>query len=1535
VALKALKSKLAQLQRAQLASYLITTLALMLCLPLARAQTVPTVKPTYSYAVERFDFESKRTFSSPADALVDYAVATGRNARNVRPWGNLTTNGQPGFWAWDELASDGQSSERGFIWLYVICPTVNGTPWVAQTTPPTGSGTDSTAYCVPGPLANYRICKGTQDGTCTPQPIWLSTGDKYRYETDYVDHGTHPLTFTRSYLSSGRFNANMGPVWSHNHAAVLASIPALTIAGQTTNPQAVLEFDIHQKTTFNKVPDAGGVLGWQGASGYGSLTQTASAFAYRTNDDDRTYTFATNGQLQSITERNGWVMSYTYGSAGKITQIRNQFGRTLQFAYSNELLTAVTTPDGRTIRYTYDVQKRLQQVTYPDGTTRSFFYENASFYKALTGIAVNGTRIATYAYDVVGRATATEQAGGVDRYQVSYQALGAGSPVTVTDPLGTQRSYTYGIQNGQTVTTSGTQPAALGMLDAKDRAQNTRGLVTGERDFRDVITTTVWDDKRQLSLSITQGSSNALNATPVSAVVVRTRTFTWHAKWALPLTVTESGRTTTYSYDTKGNRTSETITDTTTTPNNSRTTRWTYNSAGLVATQTASNGAVSTYAYDSVGNLTTSTNALGHTSTYQYDSAGRITRATSPTGLVTTNTYDSRGRLLTINSGGLVTTNTYTTSGQLSNVQLPSGQRITYTYDGADRLTGWSDNRGATASYQLDGMGNRVREEIRDTRGQHWLFARSINSLNRPSSTTAGGYLTTYYSYDSNGELTKTNNAKNEGTTLGLDTLRRVNSVTDAHNATARLTRNAQDAITSATDNKGVATQYTRDALGNATLEATLDSGNERATFDALGLPTRTIDALGKATTIARDTLGRPTLITHPDATTTALAYDQTGTDYNAPNQPNASNGTLSRITDPSGTTTYQRDQFGRITRTTQQLKVLGEGATLTLATSYNAAGQIATITYPGAGKLTHLYNSTGQLTGLNWNDLPLLTGIIYNPLGQPTSWAWQYADTNAVTQTATTRRYNSAGQLTQSANAAYTWDRAGRITAINENLLVPASAAQGDTSTTTLTVPWRAQYDALGRITQWSSAGKTATIAATGTTPAINATYYPATTNYSYDANGNPTATNATSTTGQGAWSQTKQYTTNATTNRLLGVATTTAQGSAAPTTATIASTYNGAGDPITDGVRNYTYDSQRRIDSISLLGANPAKTYYAHNILGQRIFKTEALFGVPTANAKKLGWAYVYDASGTLMGEYGMGGSASSGSTQHIYLPTAAGSLPVAAVINGQHYAVHADHLNTPRRLTGSNNQVVWQWAFSAFGQEPPTTPDKRFTNASTKPSTGTTTAAAVTYNLRYPGQVYDAESKLHYNYHRTYDPQTGRYTQPDPIGLDGGWNRYSYVEGNPLSYTDPMGLYLQSTWQTIFGGKTPNISLPNPVGAAGQAAGAVGDFGGGYRDMMDATYGVGGSHNGWANQDKYFHCRANCEAAQRGRAGQCTATSISDAREWFDQTIKGDPASASAADQAANAYGRQQGAANPGGSCKQLCGIYRPGGSFPAGF
>jgi RHS repeat-associated protein len=64
-------------------------------------------------------------------------------------------------------------------------------------------------------------------------------------------------------------------------------------------------------------------------------------------------------------------------------------------------------------------------------------------------------------------------------------------------------------------------------------------------------------------------------------------------------------------------------------------------------------------------------------------------------------------------------------------------------------------------------------------------------------------------------------------------------------------------------------------------------------------------------------------------------------------------------------------------------------------------------------------------------------------------------------------------------------------------------------------------------------------------------------------------------------------------------------------------------------------------------------------------------------------------------------------------------------------------------------------------------------------------------VTVNLRFPGQYYDQETGLHYNYFRYYDPETGRYITSDPVGLGGGLNTYAYVGSNPLSWIDSWGL------------------------------------------------------------------------------------------------------------------------------------------------
>jgi RHS repeat-associated protein len=64
-------------------------------------------------------------------------------------------------------------------------------------------------------------------------------------------------------------------------------------------------------------------------------------------------------------------------------------------------------------------------------------------------------------------------------------------------------------------------------------------------------------------------------------------------------------------------------------------------------------------------------------------------------------------------------------------------------------------------------------------------------------------------------------------------------------------------------------------------------------------------------------------------------------------------------------------------------------------------------------------------------------------------------------------------------------------------------------------------------------------------------------------------------------------------------------------------------------------------------------------------------------------------------------------------------------------------------------------------------------------------------VIYNLRFPGQYYQAETGLNYNYFRDYDPATGRYIESDPIGLAGGSvSTYAYTDENPVNYSDPTG-------------------------------------------------------------------------------------------------------------------------------------------------
>jgi RHS repeat-associated protein len=196
----------------------------------------------------------------------------------------------------------------------------------------------------------------------------------------------------------------------------------------------------------------------------------------------------------------------------------------------------------------------------------------------------------------------------------------------------------------------------------------------------------------------------------------------------------------------------------------------------------------------------------------------------------------------------------------------------------------------------------------------------------------------------------------------------------------------------------------------------------------------------------------------------------------------------------------------------------------------------------------------------------------------------------------------------------------------------------------------------------------------------------------------------------------------------------------------------YDNNGNTTTEGTRQYIYNQNQRLIQVNN-GATTA--YYTYNGNGQRVKKV--VNGITTI--------FHYSLHGQIIAESNSAGNITA---EYVYL----NGQPLAKMEGLNTYYYHNDHLGTPQKMTDSSGAVVWSADYKPFGE-------------------ATITVSTITNNLRFPGQYYDQETGLHYNYFRDYNPSTGRYIEKDPIGLRGGINLYRYALNSPLKWTDIWGL------------------------------------------------------------------------------------------------------------------------------------------------
>jgi RHS repeat-associated protein len=1325
---------------------------------------------------------------APGTAQAAWMPATG-----VQGWCGLNAGGGCTYFGtpmeacyWQAINWGGTPIFQGYVddpygplWYAKLCKwkntTIGSAPAEAYFTCLSGYTRQAPDHCVKDGEDWPKVCP-----TCaTPYPIDVLTGNK-TFRADDFTTADGGLSLARSFNSlmasgAGASISSLPPAlanWAFDWAFELHIASAWDsgsyVIGVIDPRGGVYQFQRNSTTGLMQpfvnatypLPQPGYVLTFTGTwpSNLSTIRNASTTWTLK-DPQDRTWylqTFAdpSSGKYvvarpTSMVDRNGRTLTFAYGGSTELVSITDGDGKQITFDWNYLAgvphgVSVAHLPGGATVNYFYDTistsgvpsNDRLARVEYRDALgvvqDKTFYlYQDNRYPLFVTDIQDKNTLTRwSVTYDGVQRAVTSSAPGDAEKFSVAYGTAASAFTRTVTNPLG--KVSTYNFSNG--VGTYGVKLNSITTAATTNTPASTRSITYGTDKFVASVTdeegrvTAYTNNARGLPTQIVeaQGTTSA-----------RTTTITWHATLNVPTQIVAPGLTTDFIYNTGGQLTSKTETDTTTftTPysTNGRTRTWTYsyNTDGQLASvdgPLAGAGDAVSYGYTTAGFLASITDEVGHATTVtSWDNRGNPLTLVDANGVSTGFTYDIQGRPLTatIDPGASQSQYgfEYTAMGDVSKITLPGGGYLTYTYNDARQLTQVANDRGQSVTLTpnlMDGPTTSVIKAGSTTTAQQ-SFA--YDELGRLIQAIGAGSQTWGFGYDKVDNLKSVTDARGKLFQTGFDPLNRAITQTDPESHTIQLAYAANDNLTSHKDGRTLETTRIVDGFGRTIQEVSPDRGTRIYSYDLADHLTKVIDGDGVEVDYAYDAAGRLQSATYPghSAETITYAYDATASG-------NKGVGRLTGVTEESGSTALTYDEQGRVIIDAKTI----QAKSYTVGYAYDANGQVTTITLPSGRTVSYARAPDGLVTGITTKATPLssadnlATSVAYLPFGPLQGLT--YGNGLTLTRTYDQNYWLTGTQVaaagTTRLNLSFGRNANGQLTGVTDNASSGRGAAFDYTDAGRLNVatgPWGADtftYDAAGNRTD-----KARTIG--GVT-----------------AHESPVPALAS--------------------NRVTQV-----KNGAGAVIRTL--TYNPGGDLAQDAITsgatyNFTYNARKRL--VAAGAASGDQGSYGYDYQGRRVWRT--IVGATTTVKTH----YVFDPAGHLLAEHD--GATGAVLREYVWLD----DMPVAVIdstgASPVTYFIHTGQIEEPLVMTDAAQNKVWDAYVEPFGQA----------QVFGTPSAG--------LDLRLPGQFTEAESGgLHQNWNRNYDASLGRYIEADPLGIEAGQNLYAYVDGDPLDDDDVLGL------------------------------------------------------------------------------------------------------------------------------------------------